>query len=94
MSIINDPADMVREDDTLPQHPMVPIVLAGSIGTIIEWYDFLIYGTAAALIFNKLFFPSLDPLTGILAALGAYSVGFFARPAGGVLFGYFDDRLC
>src|SRR5215471_14060554 len=93
MSIINDPADMVREDDTLPQHPMVPIVLAGSIGTIIEWYDFLIYGTAAALIFNKLFFPSLDPLTGILAALGAYSVGFFARPAGGVLFGYFGDRL-
>jgi len=93
MSITHDPADTLSKDEALPQHPMVPIVLAGSIGTIIEWYDFLIYGTAAALIFNKLFFPSLDPLTGILAALGAYSVGFFARPAGGVLFGYFGDRL-
>jgi MHS family shikimate/dehydroshikimate transporter-like MFS transporter len=72
---------------------MVPIVLTGSIGTIIEWYDFLIYGTAAALVFNTLFFPSLDPVTGILAALGAYAVSLFRTPAGSVLFGYFGDRL-
>ncbi|MDE2364049.1 MAG: MHS family MFS transporter [Hyphomicrobiales bacterium] len=72
---------------------MAPIVFAGSIGTIIEWYDFLIYGTAAALVFNNLFFPNFDPMTGTLAALGAYAVGFFARPIGGVLFGHFGDRI-
>jgi MFS transporter, MHS family, shikimate and dehydroshikimate transport protein len=69
------------------------IVFAGSIGTIIEWYDFLIYGTAAALVFNTLFFPSVDPLTGTLAALGTYAVGFLARPLGGALFGHYGDRL-
>ncbi len=73
--------------------PMVPVVFAGSIGTLIEWYDFLIYGTAAALVFNKQFFPQLDPLTGTLAALGTYAVGFFARPIGSILFGYFGDRI-
>lgn len=73
--------------------PMAAIVLAGSIGTIIEWYDFLIYGTAAALAFNTLFFPGLDPLAGTLAALGTYAAGFVARPLGGVLFGHFGDRL-
>lgn len=69
------------------------IACAGSIGTIIEWYDFLIYGTAAALVFNHLFFPSFDPLTGTLAALATYAVGFVARPLGGALFGHFGDRL-
>jgi MHS family shikimate/dehydroshikimate transporter-like MFS transporter len=72
---------------------MLPIVLAGSIGTIIEWYDFLIYGAAAALVFNTLFFPNFDPLTGTLAALGTYAAGFFARPLGGALFGHFGDRI-
>lgn len=69
------------------------VVLASSIGTVIEWYDFLIYGTAAALVFNKLFFPSIDPFLGTLAALGSAAVGFFARPFGGAVFGYFGDRL-
>lgn len=69
------------------------VVLASSIGTVIEWYDFLIYGTAAALVFNKLFFPSVDPFLGTLAALGSAAVGFFARPFGGAVFGYFGDRL-
>jgi len=69
------------------------VVFASSIGTIIEWYDFLIYGTAAALVFNKLFFPSVDPLLGTLAALGSAAVGFFARPFGGAVFGYFGDKL-
>lgn len=82
-------------DDRGRQAPttMGPIVLAGSIGTVIEWYDFLIYGTAAALVFNTLFFPKLDPLTGMLASLGTYAVGFFARPVGGILFGHFGDRI-
>jgi hypothetical protein len=62
---------------------MATVVFAGSIGTIIEWYDFLIYGTAAALVFNTLFFPGIDPVAGTLAALATYSVGFVARPVGG-----------
>jgi MHS family shikimate/dehydroshikimate transporter-like MFS transporter len=69
------------------------IALAGAIGTIIEWYDFLIYGTAAALIFNKLFFPNVDPRIGTLAALGSFTVGFLARPIGSAIFGHFGDRL-
>src|SRR5580658_6439184 len=69
------------------------IAAAGAIGTIIEWYDFLIYGTAAALVFNTLFFPNVDPRIGTLAALGSFTVGFLARPVGGVIFGHFGDRL-
>src|SRR5579864_3578547 len=72
---------------------MAEIVFAGSIGTIVEWYDFLIYGTAAALVFNTLFFPTIDPLSGTLASLATYSVGFIARPIGGAIFGHFGDRL-
>lgn len=67
--------------------------LASMMGTTIEWYDFFLYGTAAALIFNKIFFPAFDPLTGTLAAFATYSVGFFARPLGGVVFGHFGDRV-
>src|SRR3546814_2023028 len=67
--------------------------IASMMGTTIEWYDFFLYGTAAALIFNKIFFPSFDPLTGTLAAFATYSVGFFARPLGGVIFGHFGDRV-
>jgi len=69
------------------------VVFASSIGTIIEWYDFLIYGMAAALVFNKLFFPNIDPLVGTLAALGSYAVGFLARPLGGAIFGHYGDRV-
>jgi MHS family shikimate/dehydroshikimate transporter-like MFS transporter len=69
------------------------IVFASCFGTLIEWYDFLIYATAAALVFNKAFFPTFDPLAGTLAALGSYAVGFLARPLGGALFGHFGDRL-
>ncbi len=72
---------------------MATVVFAGSIGTIIEWYDFLIYGTAAALVFNTLFFPGIDPVAGTLAALATYSVGFVARPVGGAIFGHFGDRV-
>ncbi len=74
-------------------HRIGAIVLAGTIGTIIEWYDFLIYGTAAALVFNSQFFPGVDPRIGTLAALGAFAVGFLARPVGGAIFGHFGDRL-
>jgi metabolite-proton symporter len=73
--------------------PLRRVVLASLIGTTIEWYDFFLYGTAAALIFNKLFFPSFDPLTGTLLAFATYSLGFFARPVGGIVFGHYGDRI-
>ncbi len=63
------------------------------IGTTIEWYDFFLYGTAAALVFNKLFFPELDPAVGTIAAFATYGVGFFARPFAGVVFGHLGDRI-
>jgi MHS family shikimate/dehydroshikimate transporter-like MFS transporter len=72
---------------------MRAIVWASVIGTTVEWYDFLIYGTAAALVFNKLFFPSFDPVVGTLAAFATYAVGFVARPLGGMIFGHFGDRI-
>ena len=69
------------------------VVLASFIGTAIEWYDFFLYGTAAALVFNRLFFPTLDPFAGTMASFATYAVGFFARPVGGVVFGHFGDRM-
>ncbi|MBB5080861.1 MFS transporter [Nonomuraea endophytica] len=69
------------------------IVGASLIGTTIEWYDFFLYGSAAALVFNKLFFPESDPLTGTLLAFLTYAVGFIARPLGGLVFGHFGDRV-
>jgi metabolite-proton symporter len=69
------------------------VALASLIGTSIEWYDFFIYGTAAALVFNLLFFPDFDPLTGTLLAFSTFTVGFVARPIGGVIFGHFGDRI-
>jgi metabolite-proton symporter len=63
------------------------------IGTMIEWFDFFIYGFASALVFNKLFFPSFSPLTGTLLAFSTYALGFVARPLGGVIFGHFGDRV-
>ncbi len=69
------------------------VAFASFVGTAIEWYDFYLYGTAAALIFNKLFFPKFDPLAGVMAAYVTYAVGFFARPLGGVIFGHFGDRV-
>lgn len=68
-------------------------VLGAAIGTTIEWYDFLLYATAAALVFNKLFFPRADPLTGAMLAFSTYALGFMARPLGAVVFGHFGDRI-
>jgi MHS family shikimate/dehydroshikimate transporter-like MFS transporter len=68
------------------------VVISSVLGTAVEWYDFLIYGTASALVFNKLFFPLSDPALGTVAAFGTYGVGFFARPFGAAIFGHFGDR--
>jgi MFS transporter, MHS family, shikimate and dehydroshikimate transport protein len=69
------------------------VVAASFIGTTIEWYDFFLYGTAAALVFDKLFFPNAEPLVGTLLAFSTYAVGFAARPLGGIVFGHFGDRV-
>jgi metabolite-proton symporter len=69
------------------------VVGASMVGTIIEWYDFFLYGTAAALVFNKLFFPSSNPLMGTLLSFLTYALGFVARPVGGLVFGHYGDRL-
>ena len=73
--------------------PLRRVVVASLIGTTIEWYDFFLYGTAAALVFNRLFFPEFDPLTGTLLAFATYSLGFVARPLGGIVFGHFGDLI-
>src|ERR1700681_2665380 len=72
---------------------MKRIVVSSIVGTAVEWYDFLIYGTASALVFNKLFFPLSDPGLGTIAAFGTYGVGFLARPLGAAIFGHFGDRV-
>jgi MFS family permease len=68
-------------------------VIASTIGTAIEWYDFFLYGTAAGLVFGKLFFPNQDPLSATLLAFGTYFVGFIARPVGAAIFGHYGDRI-
>src|SRR6202041_875068 len=68
-------------------------VIAATVGTTIEWYDFFIYGTAAGLVFPKLFFPNANPLTGTLLAFSTYFVGFVGRPIGAAIFGHYGDRI-
>src|ERR1700757_2599397 len=67
-------------------------IFAATVGTTIEWYDFLLYSTMAGLVFSKLFFPQEDPLTGTLSAFAVYFVGFVARPIGAFIFGHYGDR--
>ena len=78
---------------TQPRTPIRRAVLASLVGNALEWYDFFLYGTAAALVFNHLFFPTVDPLAGTIAAFGTYALGFAARPIGGLIFGHFGDRI-
>ena len=72
---------------------IVKVVFASLIGTAVEWYDFFLYGSAAALVFGALFFPDADPVNATLLAFGTYAVGFVARPLGGVVFGHFGDKV-
>jgi MFS transporter, MHS family, shikimate and dehydroshikimate transport protein len=69
------------------------ILVSSVIGTAVEWYDFLIYATATALVFNKLFFPSSDPALSTIASFGTLAVGYLARPVGAAIFGHFGDRV-
>src|ERR1044071_9501981 len=76
-----------------PSQSIRVVALASLIGTTIEWYDFFLYGTAAALVLYQLFFPTFDPFAGTLASLATYAVGFVARPLGGAIIGHFGDRV-
>jgi metabolite-proton symporter len=69
------------------------VAIASAIGTTIEWYDFFIYGTAAATVFGPRFFPQASPIVGTLAAFATFGVGFVARPIGGIVMGHFGDRI-
>src|SRR5487761_1766430 len=68
-------------------------VIASTVGTAIEWYDFFLYGTAAGLVFGKLYFPNHDALTATLLAFGTYFIGFVGRPIGAAIFGHYGDRI-
>ena len=89
-STINPAAPSVPDEEF---NQIVKVALASMIGTSIEWYDYFLYGTAAALVFNKLFFPSFDPLVGTLLAFATFSLGFIARPVGGIVFGHYGDKI-
>jgi MFS transporter, MHS family, shikimate and dehydroshikimate transport protein len=78
---------------SIPRRSLIEAIVASTVGTTIEWYDFFLYGTAAALVFPRLFFPEADPFTGQILSFGTFTIGFVARPLGGVLFGYMGDRV-
>src|SRR5262245_58019358 len=81
-------------DQNVPgRRALIEAVVASTVGTTIEWYDFFLYGVMAALVFPQLFFPKLDPLLGQLLAFATYTAGFVSRPLGGVIFGYLGDRV-
>src|SRR3954469_11071162 len=74
--------------------PSMPRLAAASLaGTAIEFYDFFVYGTAAALVFGPLFFPTFSPVAGTLAAFATYAVGFLSRPLGGIIFSHYGDKV-
>jgi metabolite-proton symporter len=79
--------------DSPPRESVRRVALASMIGTSIEWYDFFIFGTASALVFGRLFFPTFSELAGTLAAFASFAVGFVARPVGGLVFGHIGDRI-
>jgi MFS family permease len=68
-------------------------IIASTVGTAIEWYDFFLYGAVTAIVFAKLYFPNSDPLAGTLSSFGIYAVGFVARPVGAAIFGHYGDRI-
>jgi metabolite-proton symporter len=78
---------------TSEQTPLRRVVMASLVGTTVEWYDFFLYGSAAALVFNHLFFPTADPAIGTMLSFATYALGFVARPVGGIVFGHYGDRI-
>src|SRR5260370_11905587 len=89
---------MLKQQRTEPvlvseKRALIEAVIASTVGTTIEWYDFFLYGTAAALVFPRLFFPTFDPFVGQILAFSTFTIGFIARPLGGVIFGHLGDRV-
>ena len=85
--------DRVGGEQTGQTSSIKQVAADSFIGTTIEWYDFFLYGTAAALVFGQLFFPYADPLIGTLSSFATFAVAFIARPFGGALFGHYGDRM-
>ena len=81
------------ESDQIDKRMLLRAVIASTIGTTIEWYDFFLYSIVTGLVFAKLFFPNSDPLVGTLQAFLIYAVGFIARPVGAAIFGHYGDRI-
>ena len=86
-------ADYASLSDADHSRELRKAVIAATVGTTIEWYDFFLYGTAAGLVFGKLYFPNSDPTTATLLAFSTYFVGFAARPVGAAIFGHYGDRI-
>jgi MHS family shikimate/dehydroshikimate transporter-like MFS transporter len=89
----DESGDVVTGESSAPQIHVGRVVLASFVGTMIEWYDFFLYGIATTLVFDRLFFPSDDEFVSRMAALGSFAIGFFMRPLGGIVFGHFGDRV-
>ena len=88
-----DSAGATPLGDREKQREIRRVVLSGYLGSAIEFYDFLLYGTAAALVFPKVFFAGLDEFTAVVLSFGTFAAGYLARPLGGVIFGHFGDRI-
>lgn len=83
-----------RHNEEIPRGYRARRAAWGSFaGAVVDWFDFLLYGITAALVFNSQFFPQIDPAMGTLAAFATFGVGFLFRPLGGIVFGHFGDRL-
>src|SRR5262245_11218735 len=80
-------------DAPVGRRAVIEAVVASTVGTTIEWYDFFLYGLMTALVFPRLFFPTDDPFVGQILSFLTFTVGFVARPLGGVIFGYLGDRI-
>ncbi len=90
---MSDPDTMAQADQTHLKMSMRKVALTALAGTSIEWYDFFLYATAAALVFPSAFFPGSDPTIGLVLSFGTFAFGFIARPLGGIIFGHFGDRV-
>ena len=90
-----DPENSGKHTGAIADVPPSPrrVALASAVGATIEWYDFFLYGTAAAVVFDKLYFNGLDGSAAQFAAFATFAVGFFARPIGGLIFGHYGDRI-
>ena len=85
--------ERVGGEDIGQQSSVRQVAVASFVGTTLEWYDYFIYGTAAALVFPALFFPGFSTFAGTLASFATFGVGFFARPVGAVVFGHYGDKV-